>query len=128
MYNGIPIPHGALFVKKDTFLEMGMYDLAYQINADYDFILRLIKNEKRGFYLQIPLAQYRDGGASSGVQTFMERRKLLKKHGVSFLKRNSIVWFATIKLTLMKLLPVHLGVSVKKAYSFLKMNKQIKEE
>lgn len=123
MYSGIPIPHGALFIKKDVLLELGMYNLSYQINADYDIILQLIKNDMRGFYVGFPLAQYRDGGTSSGFKTFMERRKLLKNHGVSFFYRNSIVWLANLKLTLFKLLPGNAVLFFKKIYSLFKLDK-----
>lgn len=104
-FRQIPIPHGALFVKKELFEELGYYRTDYKINSDYDFILKLIKHNKKGLQLNLPISRYRDGGKSSGFLTFWERRILLKRHGVSRLEREWIVGKAILKLLIAKMLP-----------------------
>lgn len=112
-FRQIPIPHGALFVKKELFEELGNYRTDYKINSDYDFILKLIEHNKTGLQLDLPISRYRDGGRSSGYLTFWERRILLKRHGVSRLEREWIVGKAIVKLFITRLLP-------KRWVSFLK--------
>lgn len=104
-YQQIPIPHGALFVKKGLFDELGYYDTAYIINSDYDFILKMIRSKKKGLKMDLAVSRYRDGGKSSGYLTFWERRLLLKKHGVSLFRREMIVLKSMIKLLISRLLP-----------------------
>ena len=104
-YRQIPIPHGALFIKKQMFKEIGYYETSYIINSDYDFILRLIDQNKKGKRIDLAVSRYRDGGKSSGYLTFWERRKLLKKHGVSLMEREIIVITAITKLLLTNILP-----------------------
>jgi len=113
-YNQIPIPHGALFVKKQMFEELGYYKTSYVINSDYDFILRLINQNKKGIRLDLAISRYRDGGKSSGYRTFWERRKLLKEEGVPLLKREFVVFRAMTKLLIAKLLPARLVASMRK--------------
>jgi len=104
-FTQIPIPHGALFVKKELFEELGYYRTDFKINSDYDFILKLIENNKLGLQLDLAISRYRDGGESSGYFTFWERRILLKKYGVSRFEREWIVSKAIVKLFITKLLP-----------------------
>jgi len=104
-FHQIPIPHGALFVKKNMFDELGFYKTDYVVNSDYDFILRLIENQKIGKKLDVAISRFRDGGLSSNYITFWERRKILKEYNVPFMKREYVILKAIIKLFLSKLLP-----------------------
>lgn len=104
-FRQIPIPHGAFFVKKNLFDELGYYNTSYVVNADYDFMLRLIKQKKKGKKVDVAISKFRDGGLSGGYITFLERRKILKSHGVPFYKREWIVLKGIVKLFLSKILP-----------------------
>jgi len=104
-YNQIPIPHGALMVKRYLFEELGLYETSYRINSDYDFMLKMIDNEKKGKKIDMAISRYRDGGTSSGYLTFWERKKLLKFHGVPFFRREFIVMKAISKMFLTRVLP-----------------------
>jgi glycosyltransferase involved in cell wall biosynthesis len=104
-FKQIPIPHGALFVKKKLFEELGYYKTDYIINSDYDFILRMIENGKNGKKINLAISRFRDGGKSSGYLTFWERRKIMKEFGVSFIKREYVIMKGVIKLFLAKILP-----------------------
>lgn len=104
-FKQIPIPHGALFVKKEMFDELGYYKTDYIINSDYDFILRLIENRKKGKKINLAISRFRDGGKSSGYLTFWERRRIMKDFGVPFLPREFVIAKAVTKLFLAKILP-----------------------
>lgn len=58
--------HPTLFLKKEVYDTYGNFDLSYKIAADYDFILRIFKNENYCFkYLPLTIMKMRVGGASN---------------------------------------------------------------
>ena len=57
--------HPTLILKKEVYLEHGVFDKSYKISADYDFMLRIFKNSNLKFgYLPIVVTKMRVGGAS----------------------------------------------------------------
>ncbi len=83
----IPFPHPSLYLKGDLFKELGAFNENYSMNADYDFILKLLESDTKGLKYTDPIVQYRDGGASGGIKVMLERRQLWKDHGVPAVKR-----------------------------------------
>lgn len=60
-------PHPSLFLKKSVYNKHGLFNLKYKIAGDYDFMLRIFKDEKLNFgYLPIVTHKMRQGGASNG--------------------------------------------------------------
>ena len=58
--------HPTLFLKKDVYIKYGQFNLDYKIAADYDFILRVFKQEHHNFkYLPFTITKMRVGGASN---------------------------------------------------------------
>lgn len=58
--------HPTLFLKKEVYLNYGQFNLNYKIAADYDFILRVFKQEHHKFkYLPLTITKMRVGGASN---------------------------------------------------------------
>ncbi|WP_282041180.1 glycosyltransferase family 2 protein [Winogradskyella flava] len=58
--------HPTLYLKKELYNLNGGFDLSYKIAADYDFILRIFKQEGLKFYyLSITIVKMRIGGASN---------------------------------------------------------------
>lgn len=58
--------HPTLFLKKELYAEHGQFNLDYKIAADYDFILRIFKQEHYTFkYLPFTITKMRVGGASN---------------------------------------------------------------
>ncbi|TVR18850.1 MAG: glycosyltransferase [Balneolaceae bacterium] len=113
-FQQIPIPHGALFVKKQLFHELGYYKTDYIINSDYDFILRLLENGKKGKKINLAISRFRDGGRSSGYLTFWERRRIMREFKVPFIKREYVIMKGVIKLFIAKLLPNSIVSSLRK--------------
>lgn len=102
----VPFPHPSLYVRKEVFDKIGLYNTSFKLNADYDFILRLLNTDFKGVNLRKSAASYRDGGKSSGIRTFVERKRVWKKHKVSFVKREIFALSSVIKLLLYRLFPV----------------------
>lgn len=58
--------HPTLFLKKEIYAKHGHFNLNYKIAADYDFILRVFKQEHHRFeYLPFTIMKMRVGGASN---------------------------------------------------------------
>lgn len=59
--------HPTLFLKKEVYEKHGFFNLTYQISADYDFMLRVLKDDSLKFgYLPKVITKMRIGGASNG--------------------------------------------------------------
>jgi len=60
LWKGMPICHQSLFFNKKIFEDIGLYDLNYKNMADYEFLLRFIKNEIKNkyelFFINKPLS------------------------------------------------------------------------
>lgn len=58
--------HPTLFLKKEVYKKHGLFDLTYKIAADYDFMLRVLKDNSLKFgYLPKVITKMRVGGASN---------------------------------------------------------------
>ena len=58
--------HPTLFLRKEIYAKHGQFDLSYEIAADYDFMLRVLKDKVLYFkYLPIVITKMRVGGASN---------------------------------------------------------------
>ena len=80
--------HPSMYVRREVFDRIGMYDLQYRINADYDFMVRCNINKIRYQYLNIYFVKMRYGGVSNGFEgyrkNFIECYKVLKNNNVIF--------------------------------------------
>ena len=58
--------HPTLFLKKEVFKKHGLFDLSFKISADYDFMLRILKDKSLKFgYLPRVITNMRIGGVSN---------------------------------------------------------------
>jgi glycosyltransferase len=65
--NGWMPPHPTLFFKKEVYEKYGLFDSTFKIAGDYDFMLRVMKdNEINLVYLPEVITKMRIGGASTG--------------------------------------------------------------
>lgn len=80
--------HPTLFLKKEVYIKHGLYDLQFKIAADYDFMLRVLKdNTLRIEYLREGITKMRVGGASNKsikniIQKSKEDYKAIRKNKV----------------------------------------------
>jgi glycosyltransferase len=67
-------PHPTLFLKSKVYHKHGPFDLSYKISADYDFILRIFKDDALRFtYIAETITNMRMGGASSNFKNLKEK-------------------------------------------------------
>lgn len=98
---GMSLNHPTCFIKKKTYQEIGLYDTKYKIAADYDFALRMKKQNCKLYYSTNILSNFRDGGASVknmriGINdTFKIQRNYFGLLRASYIKIKSYIrlWF-----------------------------------
>jgi glycosyltransferase involved in cell wall biosynthesis len=88
----MPLNHSATFVASDVYAILGLFNLKYQIAADYDFIHKAYYSEKIKFFIfdNYYLSCMRLGGLSSknlaSLWTITKESFMLRKHKLPFLK------------------------------------------
>ena len=59
-------PHPSLYLKKEVYKKHGKFDLNFKISADYDFMLRIFKDNNLRFeYIPRVITRMRKGGVSN---------------------------------------------------------------
>ncbi|KKD61331.1 glycosyl transferase [Grimontia sp. AD028] len=85
---GIMPAHPSLYLRKECFMDLGVYSLDYKIAADFDFVVRLFSRKKYQLkYLSQPLVKMREGGVSTSG---FDSKVLLNKEILYSLRKNGI--------------------------------------
>lgn len=71
--SGWIMPHPAFFIRKEVYNRLGLFNLDFRIAADYELMLRFLKNNIEVQYLDVTLVCMREGGFSG--QSFKQRQK-----------------------------------------------------
>jgi hypothetical protein len=78
------IPHQGVFNRADLFKVHGLFSEEYKITADYEFLMRELKNNDPIYMGDIIVAYMRRGGMSTyrsnSLNTLMEFAKIRRKH------------------------------------------------
>lgn len=125
-YEGIPhfsynrgLYHPAVYVPRDVYQGVGLFDEKFSYLGDVDFIYRCYKEEMSFFFLEEVLTNMSDGGISNsrnlGV-VIKENSYMLNKHGVPKWKILYLMTIKSINVIIKKIIPV----SVLKKYRELK--------
>jgi len=79
---GQNIPHQSLFVRRNLFDEIGVFNINLKVNADYDFECRLVKEDKKGLYVKYLISYYNQNGYSSKGEwnQYKEKISVIRKH------------------------------------------------
>ena len=64
MWYEMAISHPSVFVKKKIYEQLGVFNTAYKLAADYELLLRLYSKKVKFCYLDKVIAYYRSGGVS----------------------------------------------------------------
>lgn len=72
LYHGWIMPHPAVFIKRELYENYGVFNLDFKIAADYELLLRFLKNNITVTYLPLTLVYMREGGYSAA--NFKRRR------------------------------------------------------
>lgn len=80
--------HPTLFLRREIYEQYGLYDTSFRIAADYEFMIRFLKNEENQLaYLPETIVSMYYGGTSSGglssyLLSLQEGHRALKINGV----------------------------------------------
>lgn len=80
-------PHPTLYLKKQVYNKVGNFNVNYRIAADYDFMLRMIKNDYKLNYVKDYFVYMRTGGVSTNglkgyIQNLKEANLVLKENKI----------------------------------------------
>ena len=88
-------PHPTLFLKKQVYEKHGKFNISFKIAADYDFMLRILKDETLKFgYLSRVITKMRLGGASN--RNFKNIIKKTKEDYRAVCSNNVGGWFSIL--------------------------------
>lgn len=88
IYTGWMPGHPTLFLKREIYEEYGLYKTDYKISADYEFMIRFLKDKQNHLaYLPEILVRMYYGGTSTSdtrsyIKSLKEGHKALKENGV----------------------------------------------
>jgi len=101
----MPFVHQSLYVNRTTINDVGIYNTRYKLAADLDFLCRIVESKKTGLKVPGVLASFRVGGASGGLKTFLEKRRIAVQYGMHPLVSWLRLGESLIKMSVYRALP-----------------------
>ncbi len=96
-------PHPTLFVRRSALPEVGPYDSSFQISADYDLMIRLLRSDGGAVrYIPQVLVRMRSGGLSNGSVRKLIRRT---REDLQVLRKNGMGGYGALALKSLRKLP-----------------------
>lgn len=104
LYAGWMPGHPTLFLKREIYEKYGCYNDAYKIAADYEFMIRFLKDPKNklGYLPETIIRMYYGGTSTSGAGSYLvslkEGHKALKENGmkcatwIDCLRTSRVLW------------------------------------
>lgn len=80
----MPAAHMSCFVSKKVFNRLGGFDESFQSAADYDFLLRLISENKNFYLFNDSVGNFLMGGQSFSIKGFFETFLIKRKHKMNY--------------------------------------------
>lgn len=103
IYQGWMPGHPTLFLKREIYEQYGLYDTSYKIAADYEFMVRFLKDKKNTLvYLPEIIVSMFYGGTSNGGTGYL----LSLKEGYIALRKNAISCLKACVITVLRILRV----------------------
>ncbi len=91
-YGWMP-PHPTFFLKKTVYNKYGNFNKKYKISADYDFMIRVLKQKELQFkYIPQFFCKMRMGGNSNSISNIIPKMK----EDFEIIKKNKIGGFSTL--------------------------------
>ena len=100
LYTGWMPGHPTLFLKREIYEKYGLYKTDYKISADYEFMVRFLKDTRNhlAYLPEVIIRMYYGGtstsSAGSYIQSLKEGHRALKENGIHY------AWFADAMRTL----------------------------
>lgn len=92
--------HPTVFMSRDIYEEIGRFDTAYKISADFDLLVRALSVNPKFVKLSRVVAHFRGGGISHGGSGLTEVQAIAKKHDFSQFSKQRIrfrLWLNPVK-------------------------------
>jgi len=104
IYHGWMPGHPTLFLKREIYEEYGLYRTDFRISADYEFMIRFLKDEenKLAYLPETIIAMFYGGTSSGGLKNYLN--SLLEGHRA--LRDNQIPFFIACWITIRRTLRV----------------------
>lgn len=91
--------HPTLFLKREIYEKYGIYDISYRCAADYEFMVRFLKDEKNhlAYVPEVLVAMFYGGTSNAGLSNYL----VSFKEGYMALKKNRVPYplLITVKRT-----------------------------
>lgn len=80
--------HPTLFLKREVYERYGIYDISYRCAADYEFMVRFLKDEKNrlAYVPEVLIAMFYGGTSNAGLRNYL----VSFKEGYMALKKNAV--------------------------------------
>jgi len=92
------IQHPTCFIKKEVYDSYGLFDTSFTSAADYELVLRIWTNGCKFLFIESILANFREGGISSNMNSFKEDYKVkLKYKLISYPKYALTTFYLSLK-------------------------------
>lgn len=109
--------HQAFFISLKLLKKIGLFDNNYRIRADFEMMIRAVKQSNKFYIFKNTVAGFREGGASSGYLTFLENLKIMKKYEICLVKRYILTIISLIKIFMVRNLPNYIIKSLRRRFS-----------
>lgn len=76
----MPFPHATMYITKQLYKSIGLYNTKYKLRSDYDFSIKLLQQKIGNVELSDPVGFFRSGGQSGKPQTWLETRQILREN------------------------------------------------
>lgn len=65
--------HPTMFLKREIYEKYGLYDISYQCSADYEFMIRFLKDERNrlAYVPEVLVAMFYGGTSNAGLRNYM---------------------------------------------------------
>lgn len=104
-FRKMTVNHPATFIPMNLYKNYGVFNLSYQLSADYELIIRLLSQGVPFVPLHEVTSYFSLGGQSGGLKTYKENFAIQRKYGRSLIGASG--WFvkALVKLWISQCLP-----------------------
>lgn len=76
LYKGWMPPHPTVYLRREVYANHGLFDTSFRIAADYDFMLRIFRdNSRNSRYIPKVLVKMRVGGKSNSIKNYIQKWK-----------------------------------------------------
>ncbi len=98
--------HATWVIRKECYEKFGLLDINIKINCDYEWGLRLLRNNERGIYDPNLIVDYQGGGISEryDILAKIETLRILRLHGVSTVPALTAVIYQILRISTRRLL------------------------